>query len=78
MYTMVMVSYGLLHSASCWILLTPQSPPHLFQEMGSGLVSTAGLRAAKVQVVAQVLQQIAAVYRSKNSLPERNPVITEP
>jgi len=46
--------------------------------MGSGLVSTAGLRAAKVQVVAQVLQQIAEVYRSKNSLPERNPVITEP
>jgi len=73
-----MVSYGLLHSASCWILLTPQSPPHLFQEMGPGLVSTAGLRTAKVQVVAQVLQQIAEVYRSKTSLPETNPVITEP
>ena len=75
---LVMVSYGLLHSASCWILLTPQSPPHLFQEMGPGLVSTAGLRTAKVQVVAQVLQQIAEVYRSKTSLPETNPVITEP
>ena len=41
----------------------------LFQG-GPGLVSTAGLSTAKVQVVAQVLQQIVEVYRNELSQKE--------